>query len=179
VAGTIIYDPNNQIQFYICSDPNNPNCKLINTPGHVYSGSPLRGLLKSSRPLKDCGPNHLGAKDLTVPGIQIGTPVFAAEAGTILQLSFGWDPCGCNNVCNPGNFVGIRSYSDNFITHYVHVNPLPGLKPGDHVNRGQQIGTVDVSGSSCQPHVHMARYTPNGSPTCNWLINITQIFHPF
>ncbi|WP_141554831.1 peptidoglycan DD-metalloendopeptidase family protein [Bacillus toyonensis] len=62
----------------------------------------------------------------------------------------------------------IRSDSDNFITQYVHVTPLPGLSLRTHVTAGQQIGTVDLSGSSCSPHVHMARYTPSGSPTCDW-----------
>ncbi|MGE7874804.1 hypothetical protein [Bacillus paramycoides] len=86
MAGTIIYDPNDRIRFYICSDPNNPNCKLIRTPGHVNSGSPLRGLLDSSRPLKGCGPNHLGAKDLAVPGIQIGTPQMVVQLVTGLLI---------------------------------------------------------------------------------------------
>ncbi|WP_338452646.1 peptidoglycan DD-metalloendopeptidase family protein [Niallia oryzisoli] len=183
--GTLI-NGNDNIPYSICSNPNNCSNDSL-APFHVYQGSPLRGLLNSHRPLKDCGPNHLGAKDLATwyrsPNGQqiittsIGTPVYAAEAGTILQLSFGWDHCGCNNPnCRDSNFVGIRSDTpDKSITHYVHVSPLPGLKIGDHIMIGQQIGTVDISGDSCGPHVHMARYNQNGIPTCNWVIDITQI----
>lgn len=196
--GTTDYG-NDGITYHICSDPNtcsNDDSVLF----HVYRGSPLRGLFNSYRPLKDCGPNHLGARDLATwylspTGQQIitttiGTPVYAAESGTILQLSFGWDYCGCNNPsCRDSNFVGIRSVPpDTAITQYVHVSPLPGLKIGDPIMIGQQIGTVDISGDSCGPHVHMARYRFDGKPTCNWHINITQIpipswwdkkYHPY
>jgi len=181
MAGIIITDPKDTITFAICSDP--AKCTLFTTPSHLYPRGPFREPFVWNI-LKDCGPNHVGAKDLAIPNIQIGTPVYAAEAGTVNIISYGWDPCGCGKVCNPANFVSIRSASDNYITQYVHVTPLPSLSPGTHVNPGDQIGTVDMSGSSCDPHVHMARYTPSGSPTCNWFIStspnfILKYYHPY
>ncbi|EOO23045.1 hypothetical protein ICM_06268 [Bacillus cereus BAG1X2-3] len=162
------------IGFSICSDPN--KCSLVRTQMHIYSGTPLIGIIQS---LQGCGLKHLGALDINVPGIGIGTPVYAAESGKINVLSFGWESCGCQNICNSANLVSIRSDVDNFITQYVHVSPLPSIKLGDYVHEGQQIGTVDLSGSSCQPHVHMARYTPTGSPTCDWSIRpLLMIFYP-
>ncbi len=153
------------IDFKICNE-----CSLANTPFYTYPGVPLLGRIRQSQ---GCGAAHAGALDLEVPNIKIGTPVYAAEAGYINVLSSGNEPCGCKNECNKGNLVSIRSFSDKFITQYVHVTPLPGLKPKDQVYVGQQIGTVDQSGSSCNPHVHMARYTPTGIPTCNWQLGVT------
>ncbi|PED87791.1 peptidase M23 [Bacillus cereus] len=152
------------IDFKICNE-----CSLANTPFYTYPGVPLLGRIRQRR---GCGVAHAGALDLEVPNIKIGTPVYAAEAGYINVLSSGNEPCGCKNECNKGNLVSIRSFSDKFITQYVHVTPLPGLKLKDQVYVGQQIGTVDQSGSSCNPHVHMARYTPTGIPTCNWQLRI-------
>lgn len=43
---------------------------------------------------------------------------------------------------------------DNAITRYVHVTAI--VLQG-HVNAGQQIGTVDISGCTSGPHVHMNR----------------------
>ncbi|MGX5475922.1 M23 family metallopeptidase [Bacillus toyonensis] len=180
--GTLL-NYNDGIAYYICSDPN--KCKNDPlAPWHFYRGSPLRGLLWSYSPLKDCGDKHVGARDLARWGYgptgqqinhtTVGTPVYAAEEGHILQLAFGYTPCGCNptSPCYGANFIGIRG-TDKYITHYVHVNPLPGLKLGEPVKLGQQIGTVDLSGDSCGPHVHMARYDSSGKPNCQWGFNIT------
>ncbi|MGE7869328.1 M23 family metallopeptidase [Bacillus paramycoides] len=159
--------------YTICSTPN--TCKNDPSPTwHFYRGSPLWGLLWSYSPLKGCGDNHLGARDFALKSTKEGTPVYAAEGGHILQLATGYTPCGCNptSPCDGANFVGIRG-SDQFITHYVHVNPLPSLKLGDPVMLGQQIGTVDLSGDSCGPHVHMARYDSKGIPNCRWGFDIT------
>ncbi|MEY8350125.1 peptidoglycan DD-metalloendopeptidase family protein [Bacillus cereus] len=82
------------------------------------------------------------------------------------------------NYCNDANSVAIRSYSDSFITNYVHVNPLPGFKAGDPINKGQQIDTVDMSGDSCGPHVHLVIMDKYGNPTCNWIFEITMIPAP-
>ncbi|MED2754024.1 M23 family metallopeptidase [Bacillus thuringiensis] len=167
--------------FHFCVDPTNPACENNPTlPYYLYNSSPLMRVLDSFAPLKDCGKDHLGARDLAyavmspsghgsfVVKTKIGDPVFAAESGEIIQKSYGWPPCGCNSGCINANSIAIRSDSDGHITNYVHVNPLSDLKAGDHVNQKQQIGAIDVSGDSCGPHLHMARMDQNGNPTCNW-----------
>ncbi|KFM99591.1 M23 family peptidase [Bacillus clarus] len=165
MAGQVDTYKEDPISFNIC-----PTCPLVSTPFYSYPGFPLSGRITA---IKGCGSTHSGALDLTVPNIKIGTPVYAAESGYINVLSYGHESCGCSNVCNYGNFVSIRSNNDHFITQYVHVTPLPGLKLKDQVSVGQQIGTVDISGSSCSPHVHMARYNSSGSPTCDWQLGVT------
>ncbi|QDD87446.1 M23 family metallopeptidase [Bacillus cereus] len=176
--------------FYICVNPTNVNCKILQTSLHVYTASPLRFVWSSANPLKECGPNHMGARDIAlhyydpisnmlVNLTKVGDPVTAVESGKIVQLRRGWDPCGCNNYCNDANSIAIKSYSDGFITNYVHVNPLPGFNIGDPINIGQQIGTVDTSGDSCGPHVHLTRMDSKGNPTCNWLFETNMIFAPW
>ncbi len=160
--------PVNTAPWRICLE-----CPIVTTPFHAYFTDPFNTEDDVSI-ITPCGPNHPGAKDLWFPSIAIGTPVYASEAGTINFLASGNPPCG-NPPTGPcprdGNLVSITSDIDQYITQYVHVTPLPNLKIGDHVNLGQQIGTVDISGISGGPHVHMARYTATGfdrSPTCDW-----------
>ncbi|MEY8350124.1 hypothetical protein AALF16_17810 [Bacillus cereus] len=94
MAGTGEYDPNDH-DFYLCVNPTNINCKILQTPIHVYTVSPLIGVWDSSNPLKDCGPNHMGARDIAlyypisngmVNLTEIGDPVFAVESGKIVSV---------------------------------------------------------------------------------------------
>ncbi|MEE2945095.1 MAG: M23 family metallopeptidase [Pseudomonadota bacterium] len=80
----------------------------------------------------------------------IGTPVIAAAGGTISR-SF-WGPAYGNQieVLHPADSSGERSR-----TRYVHLQKRLVAK-GDVVTRGEQIGTLGISGftSSGFPHLH-------------------------
>ncbi|PGO23356.1 hypothetical protein CN984_23540 [Bacillus cereus] len=102
----------------------------------------------------------------------VGTPVYAAESGKIIYTASGYYDTCAGGTCHP-NLITIKSDTDGYVTQYVHMNPLLSLSPGDHVKLGQQIGKIDLSGDTPTPHVHMARFAADGTPTCNWSIPIT------
>ncbi|WP_338447759.1 M23 family metallopeptidase [Niallia oryzisoli] len=191
LSNTIAVSPG--IFAVVRSDPKDPfipcalpqsGCVNVPTPFRTYPGSPLIGPLTV---LRGCDSDHLGARDFAnsrditsnETTTFVGQPVFAAESGKINLLISGGQNCTGPN-CQP-DLVGIRSDFDRYVTQYVHVSPLPTLEPGQHVNEGQQIGTVDLSGDfvgTPTPHVHMARYTPEAKPTCNWTVTLKQFRIP-
>lgn len=91
------------------------------------------------------------------PGIDIsppfGTPIYAADAGRVIQiqqLSWGY---GWHLYVDHGN---------GYVTLYGHVSYF-AVNVGDYVNRGQLIARVGSTGNSTGPHLHFEiRY--NGVP---------------
>lgn len=82
-------------------------------------------------------------------GAPIGTPVFAAENGTVIAV--GNQDKYCYKAAY-GKFIVIRHYN-NLVTLYAHLS-LQKVKVGDKVNRGQIIGYSGNSGWSTGPHLH-------------------------
>jgi peptidoglycan LD-endopeptidase LytH len=87
------------------------------------------------------------AIDILAP---MNTPVMAAEAGTVARLFFS-------------KAGGITIYqfdpSERFCYYYAHLSRYAdGLREGQHVNKGQVIGFVGVSGNAPKttPHLHFA-----------------------
>ena len=89
---------------------------------------------------------HTGI-DLAVP---LGTPVFAAADGVVLQAQAMQD--GKGNLVGYGNYVLIQ-HADGLQTLYGHLLSYV-VKPGDVVARGQLIGLVGSTGNSTGPHTH-------------------------
>src|SRR5207245_6423851 len=89
---------------------------------------------------------HTGI-DLAVP---LGTPVFAAADGVVLQAQAMQD--GKGNLVGYGNYVLIQ-HADGLQTLYGHLLSYV-VKPGDVVARGQLIGLVGPTGNSTGPHTH-------------------------
>jgi len=89
---------------------------------------------------------HTGV-DLAVP---LGTPVFAAADGVVLQAQAMTDARG--NLVGYGNYVLIQ-HADGLQTLYGHLLSSV-VKPGDAVSRGQLIGLVGSTGNSTGPHTH-------------------------
>jgi murein DD-endopeptidase MepM/ murein hydrolase activator NlpD len=79
--------------------------------------------------------------DIAAP---IGTPIFAAADGVVLEA--GWDEGGY------GNKVVIQ-HPDGSETLYAHNNRL-FVSPGQLVKQGQPIAEVGSTGRSTGPHLH-------------------------
>ena len=89
---------------------------------------------------------HTGI-DLAVP---LGTPVFAAADGVVLQAQPMTDAGG--KLVGFGNYVVIE-HAAGLQTLYGHLLSYV-VKPGDIVMRGQLIGLVGSTGNSTGPHTH-------------------------
>ena len=89
-------------------------------------------------------------------GIPEGTPVYAAKAGTISYID-GSHPPTWNTfytLASYGNWVQI-DHDDGTRTIYAHLSyTAPGLKTGDRVGAGEQIGQSGNTGTSNGPHLH-------------------------
>lgn len=74
-----------------------------------------------------------------------GTPIYAAGDGVIDKLYVS---------SSYGNFIRIK-HDNGFQSAYAHMAAFfDGLKEGDFVAKGQQIGTVGTTGRSTAPHLH-------------------------
>ena len=85
--------------------------------------------------------NHKGL-DIAAP---YGTPIYAAESGTVTETGTGWNG-------GYGNAVKI-SHDDGNITYYAHMSSI-AINYGDYVVKGQLIGYVGSTGSSTGNHLH-------------------------
>lgn len=82
---------------------------------------------------------------LDIAGTGYNSPIYAANNGTIIMIKTAWDF---------GNYIVI-DHNNGYYTLYAHMNKFyPGLKVGDTVFRGQQIGYVGSTGQSTGPHIH-------------------------
>ncbi len=96
--------------------------------------------------------NH-HAIDLGAPK---GTPILAVSDGTIERL--GRDRRG-------GITIYHRDATGRFVYFYAHLKRYaPGLKVGDRVKRGQQIGEVGTTGRTFGAHLHFAIFRDADSP---------------
>ncbi len=76
-----------------------------------------------------------------------GTPYYAADSGTVLYATNGG---GYNG--GAGNWVVI-SHGRGIVTKYMH-SQVTFVSPGQHVERGQNIGLVGNTGQSFGAHLH-------------------------
>ncbi|MDE1901918.1 MAG: M23 family metallopeptidase [Alphaproteobacteria bacterium] len=78
-------------------------------------------------------------------GAPIGTPIFAAGSGTIEEIGF---------KSGFGRYIRIR-HNAHLETVYGHMSRFnPHLYRGAHVNQGQVIAYVGMSGLATGPHLH-------------------------
>jgi murein DD-endopeptidase MepM/ murein hydrolase activator NlpD len=73
-----------------------------------------------------------------------GTPIRAAADGTVSYAG--------NELKGYGNLILIKQ-DDGYITAYAHANSI-GVARGQHVGRGDVIGTVGQTGDVNQPQLH-------------------------
>ena len=86
------------------------------------------------------------ALDITNGPVKVlGKPCVAADGGTVIQASTGWNG-------GYGNVVKIQ-HANGLVTLYAHLQSIKVVK-GQQVSRGQTIGLVGNSGRSTGPHLH-------------------------
>lgn len=125
----------------------------------VFHGSMAWPVPSSHRITSDFGPRicPFHGRELH-PGIDIGapsgSPIVAAGAGTVTYAG----PRG-----SYGNFV-MLDHGNGVVTCYAHQRS-GGIKVGvgQHVSKGQRIGTVGSTGNSTGPHLHF-EVRVNGAP---------------
>jgi murein DD-endopeptidase MepM/ murein hydrolase activator NlpD len=114
------------------------------TTGRVssaFTSSRLHPILHRPRP-------HMGI-DIVAP---VGTPVIATAHGSVRSAASSGDY---------GLLIEI-DHGYGMITRYAHLSRI-GVRPGQEVQRGQQIGAVGTSGLSAGPHLHY-EVIVNGRP---------------
>jgi murein DD-endopeptidase MepM/ murein hydrolase activator NlpD len=104
------------------------------TPGSISSGFGMR-----THPIDGVQKFHTG---VDLRGSE-GTPILAAESGVVRSAG---------TRGGYGNAVEI-DHGNGVSTLYGHASEL-GVKPGDHVEKGQQIGEVGMTGHATGPHLH-------------------------
>jgi murein DD-endopeptidase MepM/ murein hydrolase activator NlpD len=83
---------------------------------------------------------------------QTGTSVVSVAAGTVESADWSGDA---------GRLVVIR-HAGGYETLYLHLSSFgPGIHPGAHVNQGQLIGRVGMTGAATGPHLDF-RVKKNG-----------------
>ena len=131
--------PDDGLVDYYDQDGRSTRKFLVRMPivgGRFTSGFGLRfhPILGYSRP-------HTGV-DWAAP---IGTPIFAAGSGTIIQA--GWD-------AGYGRRIEIQ-HANGYITTYNHMSGFArGATEGAHVRQGQVIGYLGQTGLATGPHLH-------------------------
>lgn len=96
------------------------------------------------------------AIDLPAPR---GTPVVAVVDGTIERL--GRDKRG-------GKVCYLRDESGRYTFYYAHLSRhAKGLKVGDKVHRGAELGAVGATGHATGPHLHFAIFRESEEPTAS------------
>jgi len=112
---------------------------LLRTPvaaAHITSGFGMR-----IHPLLGYSKMHKGVDF----GASIGTPIFAAGNGVI-------DDIGFKN--GYGRYIRIR-HNNTIETAYAHMSRFGNnMHQGSHVNQGEVIGYVGMSGRATGPHLH-------------------------
>ena len=100
------------------------------------------------QPIPGASSNHKGM-DFAAG---IGTPIYAADSGRVIQASYSG---------NAGNLV-IIDHGGGLQTYYMHTNQM-FVRAGQTVSKGQNIATVGNTGNSSGPHLHF-QVMQNGTP---------------
>ncbi len=119
----------------------NSNAPSFDSPPVAMSIAPSSGYGGRMHPIKHKMDFHNGV-DYAAPS---GTPVLSVKAGTVENIA--------RNHPISGNSLTIRHA--NGISKYFHLSAFTdGLKVGDQVAAGAEIGKVGSTGRSTGPHLH-------------------------
>lgn len=95
---------------------------------------------------------------------EIGTPVIAARAGTVMQVEADFDKAGLNaeKYAGRANFVRIL-HDDGTMAVYAHLKADGALvRVGQRVRKAQVIGLSGNTGFTTGPHLHFALQVNRG-----------------
>lgn len=82
----------------------------------------------------------------------VGTPVYAALAGTVMQVNQG-----AVQNCQYGKWVLIK-HANGLATLYAHLSSI-SVSPGQSVSTGQALGAAGMTGYATGPHLHFTVYS--------------------
>jgi murein DD-endopeptidase MepM/ murein hydrolase activator NlpD len=116
--------------------------------GNSYSVTQAFGSKLSSHNNRE----NLYAVDFAMP---IGSPVVAARAGTVIDVTLGYDEGGYDmRFLDKANTVAVV-HDDGTVAEYAHLSRGPALvKPGQRVAAGTLLGYSGNSGYTSGPHLH-------------------------
>jgi murein DD-endopeptidase MepM/ murein hydrolase activator NlpD len=120
------------------------SAKILRKYRHRRMGTLPNGWpLKQGRVSSQYGPRGRRVHKGMDIAANIGTPVFAVEAGTVVRSKY---------VRGYGNLVELK-HSDMYGTRYGH-NSKNIVKKGQYVEKGEVIALSGNTGRSTGPHVH-------------------------
>ena len=97
---------------------------------------------------------------IDISGCGMGSPIFAAESGTVLSTYDGCSNYGSiSDSCGDyyGNHVWIQ-HPNGVYAVYAHMISGLTVSPGQTVSKGQVIGYMGSSGSSTGTHLHFGTF---------------------
>ncbi len=109
---------------------------------HVPVNAPISDVFGTRRMFNGKAQSMHQGLDYAVPG---GTPISAVNAGTVLLAS---------PLYFEGNCV-VLDHGQGLQTLYFHLSEIK-VKPGERVERGQEIGLSGGTGRATGPHLHLA-----------------------
>ncbi|MES2314625.1 MAG: M23 family metallopeptidase [Patescibacteria group bacterium] len=121
---------------------------IKNLPTYLSCSAPTAGCV-FLRPIQgghiSQGLHGHNGVDLAAP---VGTPIVASAGGTVIisRINGGWNG-------GYGNFVVI-SHSNGTQTLYSHMQSKTVVTAGQHVNQGDLVGYIGMTGHTTGPHVH-------------------------
>jgi murein DD-endopeptidase MepM/ murein hydrolase activator NlpD len=74
----------------------------------------------------------------------VGTPIFAADSGRIIEAQYGYNGGYGNTI--------LIDHGDGYQTRYAHMSSLAII--GGYVSKGQVIGYMGSTGRSTGAHLH-------------------------
>ena len=130
-----------------------PGSRTDSTGSYIW---PTEGNLTSDFGARSVAVGSSNHKGLDIAG-PVGTPVWAADGGTVVYAQF-WSGSGY------GNIVMIE-HDNGDLTYYAHLNSI-SVSVGDKVAQGDVIGEMGATGNVSGSHLHF-EVRPGGGETAN------------
>jgi murein DD-endopeptidase MepM/ murein hydrolase activator NlpD len=83
----------------------------------------------------------------------MGEPLVATFSGTVINPRTRWPPWEADRYGNTVAIVSDEPATDGYVSIYVHADRV-WVQPGDHVTRGQVVGTLGRTGNAETQSVH-------------------------
>jgi murein DD-endopeptidase MepM/ murein hydrolase activator NlpD len=87
-----------------------------------------------------------------------GAPIYSPGEGTVLATGNQDDYCYGRGF---GRYVAVDDGANHLVLWYAHLGKI-SVSPGDHIKKGDQIGTVGASGFETGTHLHFSIFAESG-----------------